>query len=261
MNEYLNYTMLNEIESKIKYLYDKFLEKFNLSTTYLRKPSVGDNLSGKKIYLYFPRDSREIINLEEATYEKILELDSGYFFRKFNSEIGNLGLTYNYANSNWYLYNKYVNENNPRINYLRFFLPRYYGKVTTILEDNIFNYIKIKDNDFLPCNFEKKNWLPNEVVYMQDIDRIEQSIKEIVNTFIMPEGYEDKVWIKDGYYNSKTANYGLEQKSISRRDFDRWNRNISLILENIDDSYNIWNLESNIFWNELNEFEWENYDG
>lgn len=267
MNEYLTVDMLSEIEELVENLHSSFVSKFNIEETNLREIEKNDSFSNKIIYFDFPRESDKLITTEANKYEKLIELDTNYYISQSYSSNGNKYVSFFYKNAtntaftNWYLYNKYISENNPRISYLRYKFPKHYGKVNNIKKNNITSYIKIKNDETKPLEFIKKEWNVNEIVYLQDINRIEEGIEEIANCFFKPIEYISKKWTETGYYNSNNIDYGLEQKSISKDDFNRWKRNVEILKENFDKYLNIWNLESQLIWNKEIDEIWEEYDG
>ena len=94
---------------------------------------------------------------------------------------------------------------------------------------------------------------------MQYIDHIEEGINGIASILYKPFGYEYKEWTTTGFYGIGINDYGLAQRPISQKDFDRWVKNIELLESAIDSFFNIWNVVSYINWNEENDFKWEDF--
>lgn len=255
MIEYLSEKELNDIEEKIFNLHKKFREKFNHTETILRNIQIGDILNNKILYLSFPWESYENINIEE----KIVITDREKFICSRPHTTGNARyIGYSYERYYNYLYYKNDNKINNSYNYIRYKLPSDYGKVIAV--DNFstfYPYIKIKDNEYKLLEYKKKIWIKNEIPYLQYIDNIEEGINSIADILYKPIGYEYKPWTTVGYYNIVSNDYGLAQKPISKKDFKRWYKNIELLELAIDSFFNIWNIVSYIYWNNNSQYEWE----
>lgn len=259
MNNYLNKDMLNDIENKIKKLHTLFKEKYGLTETFLRSLQEGDVLNNRVLYLTFPWESyQNITNLE---IKKTIEIGNGNDIRYlYDTNKSRHWIAYRYEKdkTSYILYSKYDNKINNDFNYIRYSLPSDMGVVAFINSTDIFYpYIKIKDDKYKLLEYNKKIWIDNEIPYLQYIDNIEESINNVAEILYKPPGYEYKEWTTTGYYNIGTNDYGLAQKPISQRDFDRWNKNIELLESIIDSFFNIWNVASYIKWDEKNEYEWE----
>lgn len=226
----------------------------NLVETSLRNIKVNDYLNNKTIHLSFPFESYESITSELP----FVSLDDEKFLCRKVSSGGNQYIGYKYKGHYNFLYYKYTNKKSVLYNYIRYKLPNDYGKVSSINENDIFyKFVKIKDDEYKLQEYNKKTWVDNEIPYLQYIDNIEEGINNVAEILYKPLGYEYKKWTTTGYYGIKSNDYGLAQKPISSKDFDRWNKNIKLLNSIISNVINIWNLVSFIDWNEESQFEWE----
>lgn len=256
MNEYLNKEIQNDIENKVENLHTIFRIKYGITETNLRNIKKNDNLNNRVLYLNFPWESYENI-LSEIPF---IIVDENKFLCRKVSATGNQYIGYKYNEHYNFLYYKFLNKTNNDFNYIRYKLPDDYGKVTMINDNDLFYpYVKIKDDKYKLLEYVKKIWNDNEIPYLQYIDNIEEGINNVAKILFVPEGYEYKEWTTTGYYDIGSNDYGLAQKPISSKDFERWNRNIELLESIIDSFFNIWNVVSYINWDEENEseFEWE----
>lgn len=255
MSEYLNKEILNNIEDKIENLHNLFRTKYNTTETSLRNIKIGDILSNRVLHLNFPWESYENILYEQ----KFITIDDDNFIcSKLNATSTAKYIGYKYNDHYNFLYYKYDNSINNIYNYIRYKLPKNYGKVTNIDNADIFyHYIKVKDDEYKLLEYKKKIWVDNEIPYLQYIDNIEEGINNVAEILYKPVGYEYKNWTTMGYYGIESNDYGLAQKPISEKDFKRWNKNIELLESALDSFFNIWNIVSHINWNEESQFEWE----
>ncbi len=230
----------------------------NLVETSLRNIKVNDYLNNKTIHLSFPFESYE--NIDDTEHIFIVINENLYFCYKPNHPIAPTAkhISYKYKDRYNFLYHKYNTDLNSDFNYIRYKLPEDYGKVSSINENDIFyKFVKIKDDEYKLQEYNKKTWVDNEMPYLQYIDNIEEGINNVAEILYKPSGYEYKEWTTTGYYGIKSNDYGLAQKPISSKDFDRWNKNIKLLNSIINNVINVWNLVSFIDWNEESQFEWE----
>ena len=230
----------------------------NLVETSLRNIKVNDYLNNKTIHLSFPFESYE--NIDDTEHIFIVINENLYFCYKPNHPIAPTAkhISYKYKDRYNFLYHKYNTDLNSDFNYIRYKLPEDYGKVSSINENDIFyKFVKIKDDEYKLQEYNKKTWVDNEMPYLQYIDNIEEGINNVAEILYKPSGYEYKEWTTTGYYGIKSNDYGLAQKPISSKDFDRWNRNIELLKNTINSINNIWNVVSYIDWDEISQFEWE----
>lgn len=258
-NMYLTPTDLNDIENAIEETTNTVQEEiFNNQQSSLRNIQVGDDLSGKTLYLSFPRDAYE--NINNSTRVELVTIDN------------DTRIAYLYSNSKRYVYVRYKNisyyiyvENdddlNPYLNFVRYKLPRDFGVVTEIdSSDDLFQYIKIYDDEYIIPDYVKNNYNNNDIITMQQIDNIEQGIKNIGDYYYKPNGFIGaREWLGTAKLGADN-NYGVGIKNISYQDLNRWINNLSLIdFDNLD-KLTIWNSDiSEIDWNKQNETEWEEY--
>lgn len=257
MSDYLSKDILNDIENKVSNLHKLYREKFGLTETSLRNVQIGDDLSDRTLFLTFPRESYENISTEKS----FITIDENNFLcSRSNATSTAKYIAYKYLEHYNFLYYKYDNSINNLYNYIRFRLPKDYGRVTSIDEsDSFFSYVKISGSKYHLLEYNKKIWIDNEIPYLQYIDNIEEGINNVANILFKPDDYEYKEWTTVGYYEISDSDYGLAQKPISTSDFDRWNKNIELLEEIINNNYNIWNVVSYIKWNEDSDYEWEEF--
>lgn len=268
---YLNTSDLNDIENNIETLTNEIQEHvFNNQKSPLRNIRVGDNLSGKTLYLSFPKDlykSTEIIN----TSINITSTSENIFFIRFWSyqyssyaryQIYLSGFKKNSTTrEEFYVYWRDSNELNPRRNNIRIKLPNNFGTVSNVDDSyGIVNYMKIYDNESIIPNYEKHIWEDNEPLSMQKLDNIERGVKNIGYYYRKPIGWlSDRQWLKTITIEDN-FDVNLNKQNISYQDLNRWVNNLSLInFENLDNIC-IWNSDiSNIQWNKYNDTEWEEY--
>lgn len=258
-SNYLSKEMLNDIENKVAYLHTLFKSKFNLTETSLRNIAVGDNLSQKVLYMNFPYDSYK--NIIDEKMKKIIEVDNGNDIQySFNTKSLRHWIAYHYNddNTNYILYSKYDNKLNDDFNYIRYRLPKKMGTVTQVNNNDLFYpCIKIVDNEYMMLEYSKKTWVDNEIPYLQYIDNIEEGINNVAKMLYEPVDYEYKAWTTTGHYGIESNDYGLAQKPINSKNFERWNKNFELLKDAINSINNIWNVVSLINWNTENDWKWE----
>lgn len=229
--------------------------------TELRNIQIGDVLSDRVLHLNFPWESYK--NITNNEFVKIITVDSENDIQyKYNTNNLRRYIAYHYEDdkTNYILYSKYDSKINNDFNYIRYKLPNKIGKVIDIDNTNTFySCIKVKDDEYKLLEYQKKKWIDNEIPYLQYIDNIEEGINNLAESLYKPLGYEYKNWTITGYYGIGSNDYGLAQKPISNKDFDRWDRNIHLLENIIDSEINIWNIVSYTNWNESSQFEWEEY--
>ncbi len=114
--------------------------------------------------------------------------------------------------------------------------------------EQLTSYLKTKTSI---SDFSKKIWILNEFPYIQEIDRIEKSIDNLGYYFYKPEDWTTtKIWIPD---NTNKA----IKKSFSYQDINRWIYNLDLIDKIKEDDCTIWNGQSFLQWEQINNLDWE----
>ena len=123
----------------------------------------------------------------------------------------------------------------------------------------IYQYLKIYDNEDIIPSYSKHTWTQNEVLTMKNIDNIENGIKNIGYFYYQPNGWiGSREWLKTSNVDNIDTN--LNTQNISYLDINRWMKNLSLInFDNIN-NMTIWNTNiSNIIWNTNSDVEWEEF--
>ena len=260
-NIYLSTSTMNEVENKIEEVINNIqYNLFDGVNSPLKSIDVGDNLNGKTLYLSFPRDS--YTHIENTTKNIIITIDSetriAYMYSNSRHYI-----YVRYKGTSYYLYAKNDSGAYPYLNYVRFKLPYDFGTVTSINNsDYFYNYIKIYDNENIIPNHNKHTWVDNEVLSMQKIDNIENSIKNIGEYYYKPTRFiNTREWLgTPELLGNRSSYYGTNIQNISYIDLNRWMTNLNLINFNNLDKLTIWNTKlSQIYWNEDNDVEWEDY--
>ncbi len=259
-NIYLNKNDLNEIEGTIESLTEEVQEKiFNNQSSPLRNIRVGDDLSGKILYLSFPRNLYE--DIDNTTIVDIVTVNSDKRIRYQYTNSTTHYVAVGYGGQLYVIYGKIDSQDNPYFNFARYKLPNDFGVVTSIIDDDvIYQYIKIYDDENIIPDYEKHTWAENEVLSMQKIDNIENGIKNIGYYYYQPKGWlSNREWLGVGQLG-KGDNNGMNVKNISYQDLNRWVTDLNLInFDNLND-ITIWNTNiSQINWNENNDVEWEDY--
>lgn len=251
---YLTPNDLNQIENKIEELTNLIQENiYDNQQSLLRNIQVGDDLSGKTLYLSFPKDSYEYITNENRTVIVTMDDSTKRIAYLYYPNDSNRRYIYiRTPNYTYYIYAENKNSPNPYLNNVRFRLPNDYGTVAEVNEnDQFYQYIKIYDDETIIPNYEKKTWVLNEIPYMQDIDRIEQGIKNLGDYFTKPKDWiTTKDWIKTNTIDDR-SDYGVGSKGFSYIDINRWIHNLNLIDEKDMDNITIWNTnKTQYYWNE-----------
>lgn len=252
-NMYLKLSDLNTIENSIYSLTNDVQEKvFNNQQSPLRNIQVGDNLNGRTIYLSFPSDIYESISGSE---NKFIKTDNNYSFNFFVNEYGDFNLyniVLNFSNSlSRILYRRRTSPSKILMGMNKIKLPYDTGVVTEIdTNNNIYQYIKIYEDESIIPNYVKHTWVDNEFLTMQKLDNLENGIRNIGYYYYKPINWlPDKEWV---------ASLGLNIKNISYQDLNRWINNLGLVnFDNLDD-LTIWNTDiTQLQWNEDSNIEWE----
>jgi len=255
-NIYLSKTDINNVENKIEELTDEIQEKiFNEQTSPLRNIQVGDNLNGRTLYLFFPIDIYQYISDNE---NRIINTTNNHYIRFFKNNSYNSYDIGFYYDKSFTFYRRYSNGVTPFINRIRYKLPYDFGVVTEIDTNNeIYQYIKIYNDERLIPNYEKHVWVNDDVLSMQKIDNIENGIKNIGYYYTKPKNWiTTRQWLKT--CNIKDYDNNTNTQNISYIDLNRWLNDLDLInFENLD-KMTIWNSSvSEIDWNEENDTDWE----
>lgn len=268
MNNYLNSEVLNDIETKVFNLHNKFASKFNIVETNLKNIEVGDDLSNKVLYLNFPHNLyKEILD-----FSRFLIVDEKTYVAEEYLETIYTSVCVEYKNLTFYNYMRRDYTDVPKLDYYlneiycnfsSYKLPKDFGIITEI-DNNAksYKYIRIKNRPDVPLSYEKKGWTYKDIFYMQDIQMIEDGINEIADMWFIPPGFEKKTWLSQGNIHSdiNTDNNGLSCKSISINDINRINKNVELLESSFDDSFNIWNFQSFLNYDEESGLEWDDYN-
>lgn len=259
---YLQTSDLNTIENSIEEITNEIQEKiFNNNTSPLRNIQVGDNLSGKTLYLSFPKDIYQSID----DYYYPIRAGDNMIYTRVDQHITNsylidvfyFGTSYQYIVN---IYKKPISSNNIAINMIRIKLPYNFGIVDNIDTSNVFyQYIKIYGDETIIPDYEKHMWSDNETLSMQKIDNIENGIKNIGDYYYKPYGWlNSKEWLGTSDMNLGIIKNGIAIKNISYQDLNRWVNNLNLINFDNLDKMTIWNSSiSEIEWNKYNDVEWE----
>lgn len=259
-NIYLTPTDLNNIEDMVEDITNEVQERiFDNAQSSLRNIQVGDDLSGKTLYLSFPRDAYENITSSDRT--ELIKTDlynARIAYRKHNTVSD---IYVGYGPTAYYIYAKNDGAFNPYLNFVRYKLPYDFGTVTEInSNDDLFQYIKIYDDENVIPNYVKNTYNINDVPTMKQIDNIENGIKNIGYYYYKPVGFVgNREWLGTAELG-KSNIYGTNMQNISYIDLNRWLTNLQAIDFNNLDKLTIWNSDiSEIDWNEENETEWEEY--
>lgn len=254
-NMYLNKTSLNDIENSIYDITNTIQEEiFNNQQSPLRNIQVGDNLNGKTIYFLFPKDIYQEISGSDT---KFIKMDSGDYFTFSKSET--TASTYYhihfYSNDgNYVIYSKGFYDGKPNNYQMRISKRKMTNEVGTVTEidtnNNVYQYVKIYDDETIIPNYVKHNWQDDEFLTMQNIDNLENGIKNIGLYYYKPLGWlENRQWL---------VTLGINNQNISYQDLNRWVTDLNLInFDNLDE-LTIWNSDiTQLIWNENSDIKWE----
>lgn len=249
---YLTYNDLNAIENAIESITNEIQERlFNNTSSPLRTIEVGDNLNTKTLYISFPRNMYEYIS-GNGTDIVTTDKNSQISYEKVDYTTYDdyrIGITIH--NNERRIYQKRSDYTNPFISVVETKLPYNVGIVTSIdINNNVYDKIKIYENDDIIPNYVKHTWVENELLSMQKIHNIERGIKNIGRYFYKPTGWiETQEWIHG---------LGTNTKHISYKDLNRWQNNLSLINFDNLEVLNIWNTDiTHLQWNKYYDGEWE----
>lgn len=207
----LNYSNFNLIVDNIIKICDKL--NIEVSEKYeklrYRKIKVGDDLSGKTLYMNF--DAIEAYNsLETQEYSNdIIVTSTNRIYEdvyNFNGYYKTLQSSDNTCLFNYY-YMDYVSGNNPEVNLKEYALPNDFGIVTAIDTNSYFyNNIQIKADTVEPKEI-------GDFLYSNDLNEVENILKKICSRLLLD--YEYREW------------YHLS--AVSYEDVNRWCKTINLI--------------------------------
>ena len=247
---------LDAVENKIEELTNLIQENiYDGQQSPLRNIQVGDDLSGKTLYLSFPRNSYNYIN--NTVEQNIITIDNNFYIGSVNlADRGYKVIRVHYTGTNPFIYSKDENVEgvtNPYLNYVRFKLPDDYGIVTEINQNNDFyQYIKIYENEEIIPDYVTKTWVSNEIPFMQDIDKIEEGVKNLGKYFTKPIGWiTTRTWFNTNTVTDR-SDYCAGSKGFSYQDINRWIHNLNLIEQEDMGDFTIWNTDKT-------EYEWEGH--
>ena len=179
---YLKPSDLNAIENTIENLTNEIQEKiFDNQSSPLRNIQVGDNLNGKTIYIQFPRNVYESISGSENIF---IKTDNDYEFNEYVTETSSYNsytvrIQRNNIN-NGTLYKKESDNFAVSTQPYSFKLSYDTGVVTEIDSSNeIYQYIKIYDNEYIIPDYVKNTWADNQFPTMQKMENIERGVDNI----------------------------------------------------------------------------------
>lgn len=255
-NMYLVKSDLNNIENSIYQITNSIKNNLYGTSSSLRNIETNDILDGKTLYLSFPINTTfQINNGEQIQLIKTNNNNTINIFRKNNYDY----LYIEYNNKIYYLYIKQrVSNTSLDVNIKRFILPIDFGTVTTInTSGDFYSYISIYDDEKIIPNYTKHTWNTNEVLSMQNIDNIENGIKNIQIYYYKPIGWiESDEWLKTNDIENIDNNTNM--KTISFQDFNRWLNNLSLINFTNLNQMTLWNTDySQLTWDRPSDIEWE----
>lgn len=250
---YLKPSDLNAIENTIETLTNEIQEKiFDNQSSPLRNIQVGDNLNGKTIYIQFPQNIYESISGSENVF---IKTDNDYEFNEYVTETSSYNLyTVRIQHNSINEGTLYIKESdNPIV--LRqpysFKLSYDTGVVTEIDSSNeIYQYIKIYDNEYIIPDYVKNTWVDNQFLTMQKMENIERGVDNIGKYYYKPIGWMDcKKWLKSS---------GTNIKNISYQDLNRWVDDLKIINFDNLENMTIWNGNvTQLQWNMNSDIEWE----
>ena len=258
-NMYLAPTNLNDIEDMIEDItqdvQDNIFEGMNSP---LENIQVGDNLSGKTLYLSFPRNTYDYItNTTEITIITTDNMNEISYMYNDNYDIRYVCMKYN--NHKYYIYYKHDFILNPATNVARQKLPNDFGTVTSINSSSpLYQYIGVYENENIIPDYVKHVYHDNDVITMRQIDNLENGIKNIGDYYYRPSGFiGNREWLITAELG-KASKQGINTQNISYLDLNRWLTNLSLINFDNLEQMTFWNSEvSEIDWQYDNETEWE----
>ena len=230
-------------------------------STSLRNIEVGDNLGGKTLYCSFPKNIYESIT--STTISNFITTNNSNYLRFFKTETESYNrydIGHDYHNHGYTFYRKFSNVDGTSINRIRYKLPNDFGTVTSMDTNNdIYQYIKIYDNENILPDYVKHTWETNEFLSMQKIDHIENGVKNIGEYYYKPPYWvANRSWLKT--CNTVDYDNNTNMQNISYQDLNRWINDLNLInFDNLNENV-IWNTDVTcINWNDSSDTEWEEY--
>ena len=250
-NMYLDASDLNDVEDMIYDITNDIQENvFNNQQSPLRNIQVGDNLNGRIVYFSFPVDAYESIS---GSDNRFIKMDNGNYFTFHATEYTDTTYyrVYFVTSDNTYtIYNK-RSTNNYQIRLNKRKMEYNAGVVTEIDTNNdIYQYVKIYDDETIIPDYVKHTWEDNEFLTMQNIENIENGIKNIGYYYYKPLGWlETQEWLRTLCINTR---------NISYRDLNRWINDLELINFDNLNKMTIWNSDiTQLQWNKNSDIEWE----
>jgi len=251
---YLTTSDLNTLENMIESITNEIQEKiFNNTSSSLRNIQVGDNLNSKVLYNSFPVDLYESIS-GDGTDVIVTDENRRIYYMKIGSSVDIYRVILQ-ENTNKLLYQTYMTTDGPSVinNGLETSLPYNMGTVTQLDTNNdIYQYMKIYDNEDIIPDYVKHIWQDDELLSMQKINNIENGIRNIGKYFYQPDG-----WINTREWIIRNGN-SVRTQSLSYKDLNRWYTNLSLIKFDRLDELTLWNTNiTQLEWNKNSDMEWE----
>lgn len=249
---YLKPSDLNAIENTIENLTNEIQEKiFDNQSSPLRNIQVGDNLNGKTIYIQFPQNIYESISGSENIF---IKTDNNCKFNAYVNETTSFDL-YNVRiqvdNKYYIIYRKKSDTPVTMTKPYSVKLPYTTGVVTEIDTNNeLYQYIKIYDDEYIIPNYVKHVWSDNEFLTMQKIENIERGVDNIGKYYYKPTGwFNSRQWL---------MGLGINMKNISYQDLNRWVDDLNIINFDGLENMTIWNSDiTQLQWNMNSDIEWE----
>lgn len=249
---YLKPSDLNAIENTIENITNEIQEKiFDNQSSPLRNIQVGDNLNGKTIYIQFPRNIYESISGSENIF---IKTDNNCKFNAYVNETSSFNLysvMIQTNNVNRIIYRKRNDSPMIMIKPYSVKLPYTAGVVTEIDTNNeLYQYIKIYDNEYTIPDYVKNIWVDNQFLTMQKMENIERGVDNIGKYYYKPIGWINaREWL---------TSLGINVKNISYQDLNRWVDDLNIINFDNLENMTIWNSSiTQLQWNKNNNIEWE----
>lgn len=249
---YLKPSDLNAIENTIENITNEIQEKiFDNQSSPLRNIQVGDNLNGKTIYIQFPKNIYESISGSENIF---IKTDNNCKFNAYVNETTSFNMysvMIQTNNVNRIIYRKRNDSPMIMIKPYSVKLPYTAGVVTEIDTNNeLYQYIKIYDNEYTIPDYVKNTWVDNQFPTMQKMENIERGVDNIGKYYYKPIGWiNTREWL---------TSLGINVKNISYQDLNRWVDDLNTINFDNLENMTIWNSSvTQLQWNKDNNIEWE----